>query len=113
LTTVCPLLLLRADRLALICGPGARSFGSIPLVVQLAEMLAIPVYDDIRFPPSFPTTHPLYLGLFDFETAGTHDVLVVIGQKAFIERNYELLPLIPESTRIIQIDVNPWEIGKL
>lgn len=106
-------LLIRADRPALICGPGARSFGSIPLVVQLAENLAIPVYDDIRFPASFPTTHPLYLGLFDFEAAGVHDVLLVIGQKAFIERNYEMLPLIPESTKLIQIDVNPKEIGKL
>jgi benzoylformate decarboxylase len=106
-------LLREAERPAILCGPGAHRSGAIPLVSALAEKLAMRVYDDIRFPASFPTTHPLYLGLFHPEVAAQADVLLVVGQKAFLERNADQIPVIPSTTRLVHIDADPWEIAKL
>jgi benzoylformate decarboxylase len=104
--------LLNAERPAILCGPGVHRSEAIGELAELAELLAAPVYDDIRYPATFPTRHPLYHGLFQVDVAAGADLLVVIGQKVFLERRYEQISAWPPELRLIQIDSNASELAK-
>jgi len=67
---------------------------------------------------NFPVGHPLYLGDLNLavpdakEILKKADVLVAVGVQLFSQPIYFREPLLAKSTKVIQIDNDPWEIGK-
>jgi benzoylformate decarboxylase len=67
---------------------------------------------------NFPVTHPQYLGDLDptspqaKDVLKEMDVLIGIGCSLFGQGFFNPEPTLPPNIRMIQIDENPWEIGK-
>ncbi len=87
-------------------------------VVRFAELTGSRVYQNWMSDVNFPVGHPQYLGDLDptspqakgiFEEM---DVLIGIGCSLFAQGFFNPEPTLPSNVRIIQIDENPWEIGK-
>jgi benzoylformate decarboxylase len=112
--------LLAAKRPMLMVGDSVALADAQPEVVALAELLGLPVFECYASEFNVPATHPLYLGNVNFVTPGPVratlegcDCLLVVGAPLFqlIFPEVEQSPL-PAGAALIQIDVNPWELGK-
>jgi benzoylformate decarboxylase len=103
----------------IICGDGVSESGGQAELVALAEALGARVHASFCAELPFPSEHPLYGGLLNVVSAAAlkgqlsaADVVLAIGTS--------LLPLLfpldeppfPDQTRVIHIDMNPFEIGK-
>jgi benzoylformate decarboxylase len=104
--------LVRAKSPALLSGPQAERAGALPLLIELVNLLAIRVYSDSRYPTCFPTTHPFNLGTYNKAAGERTDLLIVVGQSLFIERQIRDLALIPPGLAVIHIDADPRVIAK-
>jgi len=108
---------------AIFAGNGAVLSEAAPELKALAELLAMPVATTLMGKGVFPEDHPLACGMSGIwgtrvanETMRSADVIVAIGT-AFGEADCsswrpEHTFAIPP-TRLIQIDVDPQEIGKI
>jgi acetolactate synthase-1/2/3 large subunit len=108
---------------AIFAGNGAVLSEATPELKALAELLAMPVATTLMGKGVFPEDHPLACGMSGIwgtrvanETMRSADVIVAIGT-AFGEADCsswrpEHTFAIPP-TRLIQIDVDPQEIGKI
>ncbi len=111
-------LLSGAQSPAVIVEDGITKYDALGEVVKLAEILGARVYQQWMSDVNFPVHHPQYLGDLDTGSLRTRellksvDVLVVIGAPLFRQGNYLPEPLLPSSTRVIQIDDDPWQIAK-
>ena len=112
--------LLAARRPMLMVGDGVALADAQPEVVALAELAGLPVFECYASDFNVPATHPLYLGNVNFVTPGParatlegSDCLLVVGAPLFqlIFPDADESPL-PAGAALIQIDINPWEIGK-
>ena len=116
-------LLARASSPMIFAGNGATLSEASPELLQVAEMLSIPVATTLMAKGIFPEDHALSLGMTGIwgtrianETARTADVILAVGT-GFGEAdcsswnpNYTFS--IPP-TKLIQIDIEPQEIGKI
>jgi acetolactate synthase-1/2/3 large subunit len=118
-----------ADRLAaaasplIFAGNGATLSEASPELLAVAELLGAPVATTLTAKGVFPEDHPLSLGMTGIwgtrvanETARTADVILAVGT-AFGEAdcsswNPRFTFAIPPSA-LIQIDIDPQEIGKI
>lgn len=111
-------LLLNAKKPVFFLEDGVAKNKAVSEVVKLAELVGAEVYQSWTSDVNFPNQHPQYLGeLFPpsrlmKETLKDCDVLVVIGARLFSYQGYSPEPILEKSTRIIQIDDNPWQIAK-
>lgn len=87
--------------------------------ITLAEKLNIPVWAaPASERPSFPETHPLYVGSLPFaikplsEKLEGHDLAVVIGAPVFRYYPYVAGSYIPEGLRLLHLSDDPLEIGR-
>jgi benzoylformate decarboxylase len=115
-------ILSQARNPAILAGSRVTECGAIAQLVAVAERLGAPVLVEQatahgRVP--FPTDHPLYgdcLPLWSPEvrrSLADFDVLLVAGTNLLRSYIYhEPSRPIPERVRIVQMDNNPWEIGK-
>ncbi|HXH08863.1 MAG TPA: thiamine pyrophosphate-binding protein [Alphaproteobacteria bacterium] len=114
-------LLLAADRPAIIAGGGVMLSQAAQDLLELAELTAIPVATTHVAHGTFPSAHPLSLGVVGNAVAGNRgrianqvvgeaDVLLVVGSRldGRTTRGYSL---IPPTTKLIQIDIDASEIG--
>ncbi len=112
-------LLAEAQSPVIICGDGVADSGGQAELIQLAEAIGARVHWAFSSELPFPSQHPLYAGLLNVVSASAlkgqlsiADVILAIGAP--------VLPLLfpldeppfPQSTRVIHIDLDPWEIGK-
>jgi acetolactate synthase-1/2/3 large subunit len=116
-------LLQRATAPALFVGNGAALSEATPELRSLAELLAMPVATTLMAKGVFPEDHALACGMTGIwgtrvanETVRAADVIVAVGT-AFGEADCsswrpEHTFAIPP-TRLIQIDIDPQEIGKI
>jgi benzoylformate decarboxylase len=110
--------LLTAKRPAILVGIGVAQSEALAETVALAELIGAPVYDPWMSEVNFPTNHPHYLGDLNLAAPQTRDilksfdVLVVIGVQLFSQPIYFSEPLLGTQTKVIQIDNDPWEVGK-
>jgi len=87
-------------------------------VVEFAETIGAKVYQHWMADVNFPVRHALYMGDINLTTIEMRyefekvDVLVVIGAPLFAQPLPLPRALIPPSTKIIQIDNNPWQMAK-
>jgi benzoylformate decarboxylase len=111
-------LLATARRPVAIIGDGISRRDALDEMVRLAELVGARVYHHWMSDVDFPTRHPLYMGDFDTDADATcdllarADVIVVVGAPAFQQAIATVAPLCPLGVPIIQIDDDPWEIGK-
>ena len=111
-------LLKDAERPMLLVGGGAMWANANQEVMKLAEMLMAPVATTMMGKGIIPEMHPLCMGMI-----GMHgreiarraflecDVMVAIGTR-FSDRSSGLSSDLPETVKIIHLDVDPMEAGK-
>jgi benzoylformate decarboxylase len=113
-------LLLAAERPMLMVGDSVALAGAQAEVASVAEALGAPIFECYASDFNVSAVHPLYLGAINFVMPGPVravlqgcDALLVVGAPLFrlIFPEPEASPVAPGTT-IIQIDVDPWEIGK-
>jgi benzoylformate decarboxylase len=112
-------LLLGAERPMLMVGDGIALGDAQPEVVALAETAGLPVFECYASEFTMPASHPLNQGALNFVTPGPLratlegcDLLLVVGAPMFQLIFPEVQSPVPAGTKIVQIDINPWEIGK-
>jgi benzoylformate decarboxylase len=111
-------LLATAQNPAIIVEDGITKCEALAEIVRFAEQIGARVYQPWMADVNFPVHHPLYIGDIDPNSPGTRDllekvdVLVAVGALLFQQAIPTPKPLVPASTKIIQIDNNPWQIAK-
>ena len=91
--------------------------GAVPEVVELAELVAARVYNEpLVHCVNFPTNHPLFQGNLSpskvEEVSLSSDVVLAAGCKLFEDVLLPTASLPPDGAKVIQLDINPWEIAK-
>ena len=111
-------ILQEAKRPFILVESGVARCNALDEVVRFAELTGSRVYQSWMSDVNFPVTHPQYLGDLDptspqsKEVLKDVDVLIGIGCSLFGQGFFNPEPTLPPNIRIIQIDENPWEIGK-
>jgi benzoylformate decarboxylase len=113
-------LLAHAKRPLIVAGSAIAKAGAIEDLIKFAELVEAPVVMEPRYSfLSFPTTHPQSFQIaerqpsFDLPIWGEPDVIIAIGCRLIREYRYIPEPVIKPSTKIIHIEEDPWEIGKV
>lgn len=114
-------LLMKAKSPVILAGAGAAFSGAQEALKELAELLSIPVGASEGNNGIIPEDHPLALGIIGahsiplaIKTFQRADVLLAIGCN-FGDRTTDHFThrVIPEGAKIIHIDIDPEEIGKI
>lgn len=102
-------LLLESQKPCIYVGRGVIISKAVPELIELAELLSLPVVPTLSQSDVFPTDHPLYN--WDREFIAEADTLLVIGSR-LSEFATDAWTLISEGTRIIKIDIDSFQLGK-
>jgi tartronate-semialdehyde synthase len=113
-------LLLAAERPLLMPGGGVILADACDELLELAELLQVPVLPTLMGWGSIPNDHPLYVGLAGIQTqtrAGNaalleSDVVLAVGAR-FADRHTGDLDVYRADRRFIHIDVEPTQIGRV
>jgi tartronate-semialdehyde synthase len=113
-------MLLAAERPLLMPGGGVISADASDELIELAELLQIPVLPTLMGWGAIPNDHPLYVGLAGIQTqtrAGNRalleaDLVLAVGAR-FAERHTGNLDVYRGDRRFIHIDVEPTQIGRV
>ena len=111
-------ILREAKRPFILVESGVARCDALDEVVRFAELTGSRVYQAWMSDVNFPMTHPQYLWDLDptspqaKDVLKDMDVLISIGCPLFGQGFFNPEPTLPPNIRIIQIDENPWEIGK-
>jgi benzoylformate decarboxylase len=109
-----------AERPLLMVGDSVALADAQPEVAALAELAGLPVFECYASEYNIASSHPLFMGAVNFVSPGPLratlegcDLLLVVGAPMFqlIFPDAETSP-IPAGTKVVQLDLNPWEIGK-
>jgi acetolactate synthase-1/2/3 large subunit len=103
-------LLIESQNAALFVGRGIIISKAVPELIELAELLSLPVVPTFAQCDIFPTDHPLYH--WDKETINQADTLLVIGTR-LSEFSTDAWTLIAEETKIIQVDIDSFQLAKV
>jgi len=101
----------------LCAGKELARFGGAEEVMEVAEILGAPVFQDVyasHTPVVFPTTHPLYAGMFteDASFPPAFDVFWCLGGTMFSLFAESPKPLVPRTARVIHSGLDATEIGR-
>ncbi|MDP7505408.1 MAG: thiamine pyrophosphate-binding protein [Nitrospinota bacterium] len=102
----------------IVAGGGVRASGAGPELVELAEKLSIPIATALNAKDTVPADHPLsvgVVGVYSRETANRavldSDLVFFVGSQTGGQvTNRWRLPRI--GTPVIQLDINPEELGR-
>ncbi len=115
-------LLAQARNPVILAGSRVTEAGATAELAQLADQLGAPVFAEMqtshgRLP--MPAEHPLYAGALPLRAPdisrllAEFDVMLVVGMNLLRQLVYcEPAGPLPASARLIQLDINPWELGK-
>ena len=106
--------LLEAETPALFVGSEVHSLGAEEEVVELAELLSLPVVQEpSRWTNSFPTDHSLYLGRYrsNMRYPGPIDFLLNLG--GWLPTPRGNTPSVPRSTKIAQVKFDVENLGRI
>ena len=111
-------LLNRAKRPVIVAGGGVTASGAKAELLALAEKLSIPVATSLNAKAMFPADHPLAVGVpGSYSRACANQVLCeadlvfFVGSHTGGQVTYEY-QIPPRGTPIIQLDINPEELGR-
>ncbi len=111
-------LLMQAERPVIVAGGGVTASDARSELMALAEKLAIPVATALNAKAMFPPDHPLAVGVpGSYSRACANQILCEADLVFFIgshtggqvTNNYTIPP---QGTAVIQLDINPEEIGR-
>ena len=112
-------LLARAERPLLVAGDAVAHGDALAEMVALAELVGAPVMSEcVASTCSFPFTHPLYAGPMPRlgpplrAALMRHDLLFSVGGDLFTLSLPSDVEPVPPGLSIVQVDVDPWELGK-
>lgn len=113
-------LLLASKKPGILVGAGGRKGVGPQAVLRLAELLACPVATTLPGKGAIPEDHPLALGcigLYGTRAANSYlrsglDVLLVVGSSLHEFSTHVWDPALRPSQALIQVDIDPDEIGK-
>jgi tartronate-semialdehyde synthase len=113
-------LLLEADRPLLMPGGGVILAEASAELVELAELLQVPVLPTLMGWGTIPNDHPLYVGLAGIQTqtrAGNEallesDLVLAVGAR-FADRHTGNLDVYRGDRTFIHVDVEPTQIGRV
>lgn len=103
----------------IVAGDGIGREGAVAELVAVAEAIGAAVYHQpMNDGTNFPGHHPLFAGTpaptneaIRTALAG-HDVIFVVGTHAFMPHHYTPGPAVPAGATVVQLDVDPAEIGR-
>lgn len=112
-------ILLNSERPVILAGGGIRWAKAYKELIEVAEMLQAPVATTLMGKGAFPEVHPLSLGCVGmhgnpeaYEVIQEADALLVVGAR-FSDRTTSKLDEFARDAKIIHVDIDPAEIGKL
>jgi acetolactate synthase-1/2/3 large subunit len=111
-------LLRAAERPAIIAGGGVRGASASELLVAFAERSGIPVFNQITGFGAMPADHPLNgfaagnLGVLQVIHGKGPDAVLLLGARRGMFLGGRSSVVIPESAKVIQVDVDGAEIGR-
>src|SRR5260370_27848745 len=108
--------LIEAKSPLLCAGPEVWRSNAVPQVVELAELLAIPVTsgeerEGYRISCNFPTNHPLFIGGYSRGMRYPRNVDVVLNMGGKLPDAGSGEPQISRSTKIIDVRIESSDIG--
>ena len=111
-------LLTEAERPVIVAGGGVTASGARAELIELAEKLSIPVATALNAKTMFPPDHPLAVGVPGSysracanQTLCEADLVFFIGSHTGGQvTNGYTIP--PQGTPVIQLDINPEELGR-
>ena len=111
-------ILSKAERPVIVAGGGVRTSGAGKTLVQLAELLSIPVITSLNAKEVIPNQHSLSAGVSGLycrqsanRTVLEADLVFFIGSHtgSQVTNNWQVPPV---STPVIQLDIEPSELGR-
>ncbi|MGQ9574890.1 MAG: thiamine pyrophosphate-binding protein [Thermoguttaceae bacterium] len=114
-------LLAQAENPAILAGNRVCQADAVTELVGVAERLGAPVIHEASTSHgrcSFPSQHPLAAGPLPFwspevrQHLAEFDVVLVAGMKLLEQYIYHPPRPIPEHLRLVQLDDDPWQLGK-
>ena len=112
-------LLLTAEKPLLMVGDSVALADAQPELAAFAEVAGLPVFECYASDFNMSAKHPLNLGAVNFVTPGPLramlegcDLLLVVGAPVFQLIFPDAESPLPRGTKLVQIDINPWEVGK-
>ena len=110
-------LLSRAERPVMMIGGDVWASRGEQELIRFVEQTGIPVYSDFAGHGVLPSSHPLYGGTFhkmaDLKEPHRPDVILILGTRLGLFTLGGTDILIPKQARLIHIDVDAKELGKL
>jgi benzoylformate decarboxylase len=108
-----------AQNPTIIVGDRVSKSGALAEAVALAETLGARVYGEPQANSiAFPADHPLFAGVLPSLSQGIRralepaDVVLAIGLNLFQPFLYTGRSPLPDHVTVVQIDSDPWEVGK-
>lgn len=108
----------QAESPALLLGDRIAASGAVTEVTRFAELVGARVYTLSATEVVFPTGHPLYLGTLNTGNPVTREILqnfdlvLAAGGPLFQQFLYLPIQFLAPDTKVIQLDDDPWEVGK-
>src|SRR4051812_11119351 len=113
-------LLLTAERPVIVAGGGVINADASALLVELAELLNVPVIPTLMGWGAIPDDHPLMVGMVGLQTAHRYgnatflasDFVLGIGNR-WANRHTGGLDVYRAGRRFVHVDVEPTQIGRV
>jgi len=104
-------MLVEAKSPILYLGSEVWTSGARAAVVELAELLAIPVVQAWSWASDFPTDHPLFLGSYVYPLRFPKEVDLFVNLGAKMPDQGSGPPLVPRATKIIHARIESGQVG--
>lgn len=112
-------LIARAERPVVVSGAGVSHSGALDEVARFAEQIGARAYEEnFANVIAYPMAHPLYAGKLPIlagplrERFSESDLVFLIGTEVFLFSYPADVRPLPESCRVVHLDINAWEMGK-
>ncbi len=109
--------LLNAEKPVVICGGGVVHAGAEAIFHEFVEYLKVPVIGTVMGTSAIHKDSTTYVGIGIFSShtvraINESDLILALGTRFAISLGYGKSPIWPEEKHLIQVDIDPAEIGK-
>ncbi len=112
-------LIAKAERPCIVAGSGVAHSGALEEAARFAEQIGAKAYEEnFANVISYPMAHPLYGGKLPIlarplrERLSESDLVFLVGTEVFLFSYPADVRPLPESCRVVHLDLNAWEMGK-